>query len=220
MNEYYETLGRLGACILAADDSIRGSRSFSNGGQLYKGYRVIRNNTAVALVVPSESEYVNVETIIQLSGRFRRAVDAEGIEQLRAEYGNDLGGSVDDEAVIDLHLRRNLAATDADETQAAITDIERSIDDPDVRLNWLTYDDTELLDGFLLRTRLFPDSLSVETYEGAVNRISHYAPRLDDAFTDAFGEFIEELRDADEDLPTGGANEEEREPEISGRGFA
>ncbi|MFB6101161.1 MAG: hypothetical protein ABEJ73_01175 [Haloplanus sp.] len=220
MDEYYETLGRIGACILASDDPIRGSRSFSNSGQLYKGYRVIRNNTAINLVAPSESEYINVETIIQLSVRFRNAIGEDGIKQLHAEYQNDLGQNVDEEEVVDIHLRRNLAEIDTEETQAATTEIERSVTDPDVRLNWITYDDTQLLNGFILRTRLFPDTVSVETYDAAVNRISHYAPRVDEAFTDRFGGFIEEIRDADENLPTGGADEGESEPESTGRGFA
>lgn len=218
MDDYHEQLGEIAGYILASDDQILSSQQFSNENHTYKGYRAYRSNSVIQITIPHNSGYINVEVSVRLSQRLQNALGEDTLEHLKSEYETDIGQSVSNGEVVDLHLRNSLPNIEDDGTKAALHEIQESIDDPDVRLEWQTYSDTQLVDGFIVFTRLFPDSLSLQEYDAAVNQIDYYAPMIDDEFTNAFGEFVEDLQDDAEESPTGG--DEKQEPESTGRGFA
>ena len=219
MDQFHQLLGTVGGYILASDDTIRRSRNFSNRGKVYKGYQIIRNNSIVDLVSPKESEYINVELSDTLSSKLENSLNEQRVTQLHSEYQNELNQQISVEEAFDMHIRKNLPDIEDKETKSILDELKEIITDPNVRIDWVTYRDTSLLDGFIIYTRLFPDSISLESYDSAVNSISHYGPKIDEGFSDNFGEFVKEFQDEGEKMPTGGS-EGEQEPDIPEKGFA
>jgi hypothetical protein len=154
---------------------------------------------------------------VTLSGLFSNAVDNSDLAALQSEYPDEVTQGMNEHDLLDYHLRHSLADTSDDDTQAALSEIEGEVDNPDARLEWKTYNDTDLLNGFILFTRLYPESLSLESYDTAVNLISHYGTQLDDEFFNAFGSFIKEAQSDSEEQPTGSGSDE---LDPSGRSFA
>ncbi|MYL17484.1 hypothetical protein GLW36_12625 [Halorubrum terrestre] len=220
MDEYHETLGRVASCILSSDDTIRQSRVFQVDGRLYKGYQIVRDNNIINVVSTKESGYINVELTTTLAARLQGIIDEADLERIVKQQQNSINQNIDKSEALDLHLRQELPDLDDESTRAAMEEIEEVVDDTDVRLDWVTYNDSGLLNGFTLYTRLFPESLSIESYDQSVNRISHYGPKVEDGFTNAFGSFLEDIEADDEEVPTGGGDSEEVGQGVGGRGFA
>lgn len=217
MDEYHEELGRVGGFILASNDTLNGNTKFTTAGETYKGYRIYRDGAHIRIVSPADSSYLNVEIDVSLSGQFGDAVDEDVLSDLYSQYPKEVTNGMSDHDMADYHVRQSLVDINDDSTQAARREMEELIDDPDVRIEWKTYGDTDLLDGFILYTRLFPDSLTLDAYDAAVNRISHYGKQLDDELRSAFGAFIEEAQSDAEDQPTGSGGDDSGP---SGRSFA
>ena len=220
MDEYHETLGEVASYILSSDDTIRQSREFQAGGKLYKGFQISRSNNIISIVSPQESGYLSVELSSTLAARTQGTVDEDGLEQIHKQHQNNVNQNINETEALDLHLRQELPDLDDENTRAAMEEIEQIIDDVNVRLDWVSYSDTNLLNGFIIYTRLFPDSLSIESYDDSVNQIRHYAPQIEDEFINAFGSFLEEIEGDSEEVPTGGGDSEEVRRGTGGRGFA
>lgn len=216
MDDYHEELGRIGGFILSSNDTLNSEVKFTSNGETYKGYRINRDGAHMNVVSPDDSTYINVEIDVSLSRQFGDAVDEDVLSDLYSEYPQEVTSGMSDHDMADYHLRQSLVDVNDESTLAARQEMEELIDDPDVRIDWKTYSDTDLLDGFILYTRLFPDALSLEAYDAAVNRISHYGKRLDDELRSAFGGFIEEVQSEAEEQPTGGGDDSGP----SGRSFA
>jgi len=217
MDDYHETLGRIAGYIHASGGSLKGGLRFSDNNETYKGYKIHRNNTFIDIVSPADSEYIEVKLNVYLSRQFRDAVEDVDLATLRMDYPDEVTQGMTEEDLIDFHLRKHLPDTSDESTQTTQDEMQKLIDDPDVRLNWLTYEDTDKLDGFILYTHLFPESLSIKAYDSAVNLISHFGTRLDDELFDAFGSFIQEAQSDEGEQPTGTSGDRDGP---SGRSFA
>jgi uncharacterized protein YoaH (UPF0181 family) len=220
MDKYHETLGKIASYILSSDDTIRQSRVFQADGKLYKGFEIARDNNIISIMSTNESGYISVELTSTLATKTREIIDEDSLKRIHEQQQSNVNQNLDEREALDLHLRQKLPNFDNEETQAAMEEIEQIIDDSEVRLDWIPYSDTNLLNGFIIYTRIFPESLSIESYDRAVNRIRHYAPHVEDEFNNAFGSFLKEIEGADSEVPTGGGESEEVRRGTGDRGFA
>lgn len=205
MDEFYQALGDIAACVHASDDDMLGDCTLTTSRGYHRGWIIGHNGAKVTVEAAPSDHYFAVEYAYRFSRQFNSKFSQADVQ--RAADGSD---TTDLDTVREDLVKRSVRNLDPESRSKAYDAAQEVLDTLDSRAYVPRLDDGTP-DGIVVHTRLYPysDDFDLAAYDAVLDQIARDGPEVARTLHTSIPEFDD---DADPALDNPDAMEEDVGP--------